>query len=407
MNKVVWIINQYASHLETRHYELAKSFAAQGYSVVVITSSFHHGRREYIFDEPFRIAERLSGVYYVYLHSDPAYGSNGIKRVRNMLDFCKKYRQYKKRIIDIYGKPDFIIGSSAHPFVWEIGYSTAKKVDAKFIAEFRDIWPLALIDVQGVSPNHPFVRLLGIIEKRAYKHANAIVSTMPYAWEHVISVADVEREKVYWMPNGINVSENEACLRSNMTLPRELELYLDEHWCCIYIGSIVKSENMEFLIRSFAKVKDEDIWFAVVGEGNEKDNMQILADELGLDRVCFFPHIDRELIPKALSKANVAVAAAQDSPISKYGFSKYKLNDYLLSGIPTVFSCNQRSVVDDAGHFSVPCGDETKMAEAIMEVRHLSEDELEKLRDNAKLLIQNDYDYGQIGEKYIQLLEKL
>lgn len=51
MSKCIWIIHQYASHLETRHWELAKSFAGNGYRVAVITSSYHHGKRMYLFDE--------------------------------------------------------------------------------------------------------------------------------------------------------------------------------------------------------------------------------------------------------------------------------------------------------------------------------------------------------------------
>ena len=56
--KTIWIINQYASHLETRHWELAKAFANQGYNVAVLTSSFHHGKREYIFDTKLEFVEK-------------------------------------------------------------------------------------------------------------------------------------------------------------------------------------------------------------------------------------------------------------------------------------------------------------------------------------------------------------
>ena len=69
MTKTIWILNQYASHLETRHLELARSFSEQGYKVAVITSSFHHGKREYMYDEKMKFVERMPGVTYVYLHS--------------------------------------------------------------------------------------------------------------------------------------------------------------------------------------------------------------------------------------------------------------------------------------------------------------------------------------------------
>lgn len=153
--KTIWIINQYASHLQTRHEELSQSFAEQGYTVVVITSSFHHGKREYIYDDSIVYTDFSPGVQYVYLHSGPSYKSNGVGRVFNMLDFSRLIRKYRNDIAKRCGEPEYIVASSIPPFVWETGYAIAKEYHAKFIAEFSDIWPLSLVEVQGVSPKHP------------------------------------------------------------------------------------------------------------------------------------------------------------------------------------------------------------------------------------------------------------
>ena len=407
MSKVIWIINQYASHLEARHLELAKVFAEQGYLVAVITSSYHHGRKEYLYNQGIRIVRRAPGVQYVYLHSVPAYGNNGAKRVANMIDFCRKISHYQKRIMKETGIPDYVIASSAPPFVWEIGYRIAKKSKAKFIAEFRDIWPLSLVDVQGVNPGHPFVKLLSSIEKRAYKRADAIVSTMPYAWKHVADVANVGREKIYWMPNGINVAEAEKDLYNDLQLPEGLGLFLDDHWCCVYIGSIVKSENLDLILNAFSMVRDDDIWLAFVGDGGEKDKLMELSCDLGIDRIRFFPSVDRHLIPKVLGKSKAAVAAAGDYSVYKFGLSTNKLNDYLLSGVPTIFFCSQNNVVKESGHFSLDPKSPESMAETLCVIRDLTEEELETLREKGQAMIKENYDYVIIGRKYIEMLRAL
>lgn len=407
-NKTIWIINQYASHLVTRHEELSKSFAAQGYHVAVITSSFHHGKREYMFEEPIAYKELCDGVTYVYLHSGPAYQNNGAGRIFNMLDFARLVGKYQKVIAEKIGAPIYVIASSAPPFVWEVGYRVSKRFKAKFIVEFRDIWPLSLVDVQGVSPNHPLVKVLSVIEKRAYRRADAIVSTMPYAWKHVMEVADVPREKIHWMPNGINVKEVEEDLHSDQKLPEELEGYLKEHWCCTYIGSIVKSECLDYLLKCFSKVQDLEVYFAIIGEGHEKERIKKLADELRVSNIKFFPAIDKHLIPKALALSAAAVAAVHEElPIYQYGLSMNKLNDYLASGVPTVFACSAKSVVQDAGHFAIPMGDQNMLAEAIERVRHLTEEEREALKRKAKAVICADYDYPEIGRKYLRMMEDL
>ena len=69
--KTIWILNQYASHLETRHWELSRSFAEQGYNVAVITSSFHHGKREYMYDEKVKFVDS-HGDQHLFLRRDGA-----------------------------------------------------------------------------------------------------------------------------------------------------------------------------------------------------------------------------------------------------------------------------------------------------------------------------------------------
>lgn len=406
-NKTIWIINQYASHLMTRHEELSKSFSAQGYNVAVITSSFHHGRREYMYGDPVVFEEPFENVTYVYLHSGPSYQSNGAGRIFNMIDFCRLIGKHRDEIAERTGKPAFVIASSAPPFVWETGYKVAKKFRAKFIAEFRDIWPMSLVDIQGVSPGHPLVKMLDVVEKRAYKRADAIVSTMPHAWKHVLEVAKVPREKVHWMPNGINVSDVEACLESDMELPADLKEYLSDHWCGVYIGSVVKSECLDYILRGISKVKDPDIYYAIIGEGHEKENIMQLASELGLDKVRFFPAIDKRLIPKALGMAKLCFAAHNDLPIYHYGLSMNKLNDYLASGIPTLFACNADSIVREAGHFAIPMGDEQQFADTVEKIKKLDGEELAALHRSASDLIRRDYDYPEIGKKYLSMMEAL
>ena len=360
-----------------------------------------------MYDEKVKFVERLPGVTYVYVHSEPPYYNNGGKRIFNMIDFCGKFRRARSKIAEQVGIPTFIIASSAPPFVWEAGFSTAKKFKAKFVVEFRDIWPLSLVDVQGVSPKHPLVKFFGVIEKRAYKRADAIVSTMPYAWKHVMEVADVPREKIFWMANGINVEGTRKCLESNAELPSDLDRYLDSHWCGVYVGSIAKCECIEFLLRGISKVNDPEVYFAIVGEGGEKESLQKLANELGLDRVRFFDAVDRTLIPKILQKAKLAIGAVHDIPIYRFGLSMNKLNDYLASGVPTILASNVDNVVKDAGHFAVPTGDEERFAEAVLKIKGLSNEEREELSRRAKEIIHQDYDYPEIGKKYLKMMEKL
>lgn len=405
--KWIWIINHYASHLENRHLELANVFAKNGYHVAVITSSFHHGKRAYLYDEPVHIVDRAENVRYVYLHSAPAYTTNGVKRVLNMLDFCRCFNREERRISAETGIPCFVIASSAHPFAWETGYHFAKKFKAKFIAEFRDIWPRSLVEVQGLSPRHPLVQMFGAMEKRAYRRADAVVSTMPFAWKHVCQVSGVHREKVFWMPNGINTEEIDRWTAENIQLPEELQAYLDTHWCCVYEGSIAKCEYVDFLVETFRYVKEPQIHLAIIGDGGEKENLRSLIKAYGMENVRLFPEVSKKQVCGALGKAHCCVATIHDIPIYQYGISMNKLSDYLYSGKPTIFACGVDNVVREAGHFALPYCSPQQMAETIEAVYRLPEASLAELADKGRQLIREEYDYNVIGRRYLKMLEGL
>lgn len=403
--KTIWIINNYASHLETRHRELAEGFAANGYATVVITSGFHHGRRCYLYEEPVTCVQRSPGVTFVYLKSRPPYPTNGGKRVLNMLDFCRMARRYAGAIAEKTGAPQYIIASSAPPFVWEAGYALARRFGARFIAEFRDIWPLSLVEIQHVSPRHPLVVLLARIEKRAYRRADAIVSTMPYAWRHVQQVAPVPREKIHWIPNGINTARTDAELAADTPLPRDLADFLAAHWCGIYTGSIVKSECLDFLLEVWEQLRDTDIYFAIVGDGHETEAVRRMIEEKKLDHVRMFPAIDSSLVAKALDGARCCVAACRDAGIARFGLSMYKLNNYLYSGVPTVFACDAENVVQQAGQFAVPYGDAALFARTILQVRALTEEKRAELARQGKAVIRQEYDYPMLAKRYLTIME--
>ncbi|MBR7189675.1 MAG: glycosyltransferase family 4 protein [Oscillospiraceae bacterium] len=404
MKKTIWIVNQYASHLEERHLNLAAGFARRGCRTVVITSSFHHGTHTYLYDEPVKIVKRQDGVHFVYLKSAPAYRSNSGKRILNMLDFCRLYLRSQGRIASELGKPDFVIGSSAPPFMWEIARRTAGKYGAKFIAEFRDIWPQSLIDIQGVSPSHPLIKYFAAMEKRAYRRADAIVGTMPYAYLHVCDELGFPREKVWWMSNGIDLEKAD---RGADSLPGELERYLETHWCCIYIGSIVKSECVQYLVEAWEQVGDPEICFALIGDGNESPAVDAMIRRIGGDRIRHFGSIKKEQIPLALEKARCCVAAHPDYPVYRFGLSMNKLYDYLYSAKPVVFAFSADNVVGEAGGFTVPYGDRKAMAEAIERVKALSPEELENMGRRGKSLIREQYDYRVIADRYLDMLLSL
>lgn len=406
----IWILNHYASFMEIRHLEIAKEFVKGGFSCVIIASSFHHGFRKYLFEEEYREENREEGIDFVYLKTTPAYQTNGANRIFNMFSYNKLINKYSYQIAEHYGKPSYIIASSLHPLAWEIGAKMARKYSAKWIAEVKDLWPQQLIKVGGMSKYHPIVLFFTIIEKRAYRKSNAIVTSMPYAHKYICDQLGIPRDKVHWLANGISVDAVEASLKNvSISLATELSRFLEENWCCVYCGSLVESECVPFIVTSFAYLREySDIKLAIIGDGHSIQKIKDTIEKLELqNQVRMFPRVKANAIPIILEKAKCCIAAHENNPLYEYGLSMCKLNDYLLSGKPTIFACEAKNVVQEAGGISIPYGNPELLAKKIAEVYNMTEKELENIKKIEINEILKNYDYKAIGKKYLELLFKL
>ena len=411
--KRLWILNHHSGLDGDRHYELAKELVPLGMEVVVFMSSFSHGRETYTYDEEVKIKKVRPGITYVYLHTAPAYHGISVARILNMMDYCRLMRKYEKSFFKKFGKPDVVIGSSVHPFAWESAYRIARKSKAPFICEIRDYWPLSLTEIFGTPKYHPACIMFSILEKRAYRRAAAIVSTMEFGYRYLGQFPYVNRDRIYWIPNGYHTEEIDEVLKEGkVTLPEDLEEYLDSHWCAVYTGSFVDSERLCDMLDAAKYVKEnysEDIRFAFIGNGYLNEEVHAQAERDHLTNVKIFPRIGKDQVAVALSKGKVCIAALRDDRVlNDLGLSLNKLNDYLYSGNPTVFACGSVNVVGQSGGgIVVEPGNVKAYAEALVHVYHMTDEERRLMAEKARKEIKEKYSYSLLAKKYMKIFEEV
>ncbi len=411
--KKLWILNHHSGLDGDRHYELAKELVPLGMEVVVFMSSFSHGRETYTYDEEVKIKKVRPGITYVYLHTAPAYHGISVARILNMMDYCRLMRKYEKSFFKKFGKPDVVIGSSVHPFAWESAYRIARKSKAPFICEIRDYWPLSLTEIFGTPKYHPACIMFGILERRAYRRAAAIVSTMEFGYRYLGQFPYVNRDRIYWIPNGYHTEEIDEVLKEGkVTLPEDLEEYLDSHWCAVYTGSFVDSERLCDMLDAAKYVQEncsEDIHFAFIGNGYLNEEVHAQAERDHLTNVKIFPRIGKDQVAVALSKGKVCIAALRDDRVlNDLGLSLNKLNDYLYSGNPTVFACGSVNVVGQSGGgIVVEPGNVKAYAEALVHVYHMTDEERRLMAEKGRKEIKEKYSYSLLAKKYMKIFEEV
>ena len=410
MIRRIWILNHHSGLQGDRHFELAREFVKQGMEVVVFLSGYSHRGEIYLYDKEVTIRKVETGITYVWLRTAPAYHGNGIARILNMIDYSRLIKKYERRFYDRFGRPDAVIGSSVHPFAWESACRIAKKCKVPFICEIRDFWPLSFIEIYGWSKYHPVCLLFSALERRAYRRADAIVMTVEFGYRYLKQFPYVRKDQVFWIPNGYHTERIDQVLEEGKTgLPEELEQYLSEHWCAVYIGSFVDSERPMDMLDAAAYLKKhgaDGIYFAFIGNGHLKETMEEKIRREDLDHVRIFDRIEPDQVAVVLSKAGACIAALKDDRVlNDLGLSLNKLNDYLYSGAPTVFACNSVNVVEESGGGIVTsCNDPEAFAEALIQVYKMPEEERNAMGERGRREIREKYGYPLLARKYIDVL---
>ena len=397
IKKTFWIINQYAGSpnhgMEYRHYFLAKELTRLGNKVIIISGSYSH-----LFKTPptvnSKVAfETIDEIDYVWVNIPQYEKSISLGRFKNMYLF-------KKRLINIdisqLQKPDVIIVSSPSLFPIKIAKKWSIKLNAKLWFEIRDIWPLTLKELGGLSNYHPLVLYMQKFEKFGYKNCDLLVSLLPNAEDYFINNG-LGKNKFKWLPNGVDLEG----LKSDVELDNETKSLFPENKFIIgYAGTLGKANNIDTLIDAAKLLQhDNSIAICIVGKGEQMDYLKNKASELS--NVIFIPPVDRNKVQAVVSLFDVAFIGLKDEALFKYGVSPNKLFEYMLASKPIIYAINSgNKPVDEANcGISIRPENANELAEAIVKMKALSLQERNKLGQNGKEHVMNYYTYNELAKK--------
>lgn len=399
----IWIFNHYALTPNlpggTRHFDFGKELVKRGYKVTIFASSFHYSllkeTKEYK-NIPY-VIENYDGIRFIWIKTF-SYSKNDWRRVINMLSYS--FRAYKIGKSLDFERPDIIIGSSVHLFAVFTAYLLSKRYKVPFIMEVRDLWPQTLIDF-GVSKWHPFVIILGILERFLYEKATKIITLLPKAHEYIEHLG-IPKEKIVWIPNGVNIE------RFNKI--KDLEFNKNKKFFLVgYVGAIGKANNLDIAIKSAEILKDKlpNIKFIFVGDGPEKERLINIVKNRKLDNVAFMDTIPKNSIFNIIQKIDILLFNLSNSPVFKYGISSNKLFDYLASGKPIIFSSNSiNNPVEEAkAGITVSPDDPEELANAIIKLYTMPEEERRKMGENGREYVKKYHSIPVLVDKLEEVIK--
>ncbi len=387
-----------------RHYEIAKYFSKQGHNTTVLASSYDNGKKKYKVDEEIKYTKFNNNFDFIRFKTKPAY-TNTIGRFMNYIDYKNKASKYD----DFNGRPDVIIASSVHPLAWISGYKLAKKYNAKFIVEVRDLWPLSMYeDFSGITRKAVF-SYFESLERKYYGLADGIITTAPFAYEYMEEKFGIDKNKVHYIPHGLDIDEfDKNSQLGDEILDEKLKDTLDNNFCVTYTGSLSKSEGLPTFVESAKYLKDiNELKLVVVGSGSEKEVLENIIKKEDLDNVIMVGRQPRETMALTLKKSDILFCGLMERKAFKYGISKNKFYDYMAAEKPIIFASSVRgSLIDTAkAGVTIKPGEPENLARNIRRIYDNIDTVGKKYGENGRKYVEENHTNERIAEQFLTVIE--
>ena len=421
-------LNHYAGSpalgMEYRPFYLAREWVRAGHSVQIVAADFSHVRAR----KPQAGDEMIDGIAYRWL-ATPPYQGNGAGRVWNIWRYLSQVWTQSKRLVQEF-KPDVVIASSTYPMdIWVARRiarlsreranerpdqradprASGRRAGAVLVFEVHDLWPLSPIELSGMSPRHPFIRLCQLAENTAYREADVVVSMLPKVQGHM-AAHGLDLNKLHIVPNGITLDEWTGTPRP---LRDDLALLIAAQRAAGrtvvgYAGSMGLPNALDVLLDAAVLLKSEPIAIVMVGDGHERARLaQRLIGE-GLTHVSLLPPIPKAMIPSLLARLDIAYIGWQRVPIYRFGIAPNKLMDYMMAGCTVLHSVEAGNdpVAESGCGLTVPPESPQAVAAGLRSLAALPAAERRAMGQRGQAFVRAHHTYPVLAARFLAAMQR-
>lgn len=398
----IWIVNQYAVGPSDpgglRPFALAKELTLAGHDVTLVAASFNHWTRKEtrLVEGQDAKVETIEGVRFVWLRA-PEYPGSTAKRFLSMLAFASNV--FKSAELRSLGAPDVIVGSNPHLFSAFASERLANDLGSAFVFEIRDIWPQSLIDLGRMSPRHPLVQVMSMMERHLVKQAGAIVTLPPTSSEYYVEKGS-SKDALFWVPNGVYLPD----------LPAVTPLPENERFTVIFAGIHGIANSLDTVLDAAQLLQDAGLGdralFRFLGDGGEKPRLVERAKTMGLTNVEFLDSVSKRQVPAEIARADAGLLILKKSPVFRWGVSPNKLFDYFGAGRPVIYAveASNNPVEEASAGVSVRADDPKDLADGVVKLMETPLEARRKMGQNAREYVELNHDLAKLGKVLEQAL---
>jgi len=362
---VVWVVSPFSDPSPEAEFDRYRFICAEltrrGARVCQFVSSFDHGRKRHRTGHP--------AAWRVVPVPEPGYSRNvSVRRLASHLVFDALVILYLLREMFRGGRPDVILSAVPHNGAACVAGALARISGARFVVDVHDTWPESLLGV---------TRLRGPM-RVGYR-----------IWKAVADAALVAADQVFAESNRYALRADEVRIPRGKSKARAILLggdlaYYDAiapagrlpdglegaRFVVAYAGTLGANYDLDCVLEAFSLLAADqpDSALLLLGRGEREEDLRRAIGRAGI-RAWVSGRIPHASLVAHLKRSHVGLNAFQAGGNVAYS---YKLNDYLLSGLPVVNSLPGESAEMLEGNglgYSYRAGDPVDLLAALRAAR--------------------------------------
>jgi glycosyltransferase involved in cell wall biosynthesis len=229
------------------------------------------------------------------------------------------------------------------------------------------------------------------------KHTHALIAVSEGTRSEYLKVYPWLKEKICFIPVGFDDNKFRLIDKKKM---RKRYKFNNKEKIILYAGRFEKEKGLDFLLESFELVEREisDSKLILVGDGREKENLQLLSSKLDID-VTFIDPVIQDSLAEIISCSDLFVLS------SRYESGPLAVIEALACGVPIVTTdvgrVREFIVTEECG--KIVRRDKREFADAIIHFLNCSTEESKNLRRESIL----NFGFDITAKKTIDLYERL
>jgi glycosyltransferase involved in cell wall biosynthesis len=337
-----------------RPYWLAEAWNQLGHRTIVVCSTFHHLMQ----GEPKAPGHKQIGGLDYWFVKTPGYRGNGLGRLWNNFSYGRQIALDGDALAQTVAAPDLVVASIPHLFHVPPARRLARRFEAKFWVEVRDLWPESITALGLASRWHPLVALIAMQERNAYRSADCAISLLAGADAHMRSMG-LAAGRFRWIPNGVSQTELRDAAEPPATdhpLLRQIaDLKARGKQVVVHAGAMGPANAVETIFGAARQLAHShpQVHFVLIGGAADRTHSQARAGDLkNLD---FFAEVERPVAHALLQVSDCAVIAFRRSALYDHGISPNKLFDHCLFAPRSVIACDAKALAGLEGLATARC----------------------------------------------------